>query len=158
MTSRTPALALAALVVLVLGACSAADGAGTASSDAGGMIEMAVSETCDDVSDSQCVSVNGTSVVAPAEFQEAGVEEASVAESDQSVVEVTFTDDGAEVLHALTEEAAGTGDLARLVVIRVGGELQAAVMVMEALTGNQVQIGLAPEADAQELVDLIQAG
>lgn len=157
MTSRTSGLALVALAVLVLGACSAADGDGVASADAGGMIEMAVSETCTDLSES-CVLVNGTSVVLPAAFEEAGVKEASVAASDQSVVDVTFTEDGAEVLHDLTEEAAGAGDPARLMVIRIGGELRSAVMVMEALTGDQVQIGLSPEADAQEMVDLIRAG
>jgi len=154
MINRPTRFTLSAVALLALSGCSTTAGA---ASDAGGMIEIAVSETCTDVSDSQCVSVNGTTVLIPAAFEEAGVTEATVAENDQSAVDVTFTADGAEVLHALTEEAAGAGESARL-VIRIGGELRAAVVVMEALTGDQAQIALTPEADAQELVDLIQAG
>lgn len=157
MTSRTPRLSLAVLAVLALSACSAAAGADEASPGTGGVIEMAISETCTDGSDAQCVSVNGTSVLLPSGFEVAGVRDSSVAEDGQNMVDVTFDNDGAEVFHALTEKAVGAGDSARL-VIKIGGELQAAVLVMEALTGDQAQIGLSPDVSAKEIVDLIRAG
>ena len=155
MTSRTPGLSVVILAVLALSACSAA--ADEASSGTGGTIELAISETCAERSDSQCVSVNGENVLLPSAFEQAGVEESSVAGDGQNAVDVTFNADGAEILHALTEKAARAGDSARL-VISIGGELQAAVVVMEALEGDQVQIALSPHDNVQEIVDLIQGG
>ena len=157
MTSRTPRLSVVILAVLALSACSAAAGADEASSGTGGTIELAISETCAEGSDSQCVSVNGENVLLPSAFEQAGVEESSVTGGGQNAVDVTFNADGAEVLHALTEKAARAGDSARL-VISIGGELQAAVVVMEALEGDQVQIALSPDDNVQEIVDLIQGG
>lgn len=154
MISRTPRFALVALALLTLSACSAAAG-DDASSGTGGTIELAVSETCTEGSDPQCVSVNGQSVLLPSAFEQAGVEESAVAVNGQNAVDVTFNEDGAAVFHALTEQAAGAGNAARL-VIRIGGELQAAVQVMEALEGDQVQIAVSPDDSAQEIVDLIQ--
>lgn len=153
MTSRTSRLRLVALAVLALSACSATAGTEDAST-AGHTIEMAVSESCTDAAASECVSVNGEAVVLPTAFDRAGVETASVAEDGQNAIDVTFTAAGAEVLHALTEQAAVAGNTARL-VIRIGGELRAAVVVMQALEGDEVQIGLAEENSAPELVDLI---
>lgn len=154
MTFRTSMLTSAVLAVLMLSACSAA-GADEASPDSGGSIEMAVSEVCTDVSDATCVLVNGTSVLLPSAFEQAGVTDARVADGGQNAVEVTFDQSGAEILHTLTENAAGAGETARL-VIRIGGKLQAAVVVMEALDGDQAQISLAPDESAQDIVDLIQ--
>jgi preprotein translocase subunit SecD len=155
MTFRTSRLALAAMALLALSACSSSAGADEASSGTGGTIEMAVSDTCTAGSDSQCVSVNGESVLLPSTFEEADVKDSSVAESGQSTVDVTFTADGAKVWQELSEEAVGAGDSARL-VIKVGDELQSAVRVMEAMKGDQVQIALGPDGNAQDLVDLIQ--
>ena len=157
MTSRTPRLSAVVLAVLVLSACSSAAGADEPSSGAGGMVELAVAETCGEGSESPCVLVNGENVSLPDAFEEAGVEDASVAGGGQSAVDVTFTADGATVLHELTEQAVEAGDQARL-VMRIGGEVQAAVVVMEALTGDQLQIGLSPDESAQELVDQIREG
>lgn len=156
MTFRTPILTSAVLAVLALSACSAG-GADESSTDTGGSIEMAISEVCAEASYSECVSVNGTSVLLPSAFEQAGVTNARVADGSQNAVEVTFDQGGAEILHSLTEKAAEAGDTARL-VIRIGGELQAAVVVMEALEGDQAQIGLAPDENAQDIVDLIRGG
>ena len=156
MTSRTPMLTSAVIAVVLLSACSTA-GADQTPSGTGGTIEMAITDVCAEASDTGCVVVNGTSVVAPTGFEQAGVTSARVADGAQNAVEVTFDQDGAEILHALTEEAAGAGEAVRL-VIRIGGELQAAVVVMEALVGDQAQIGLAPDESAQDIVDLIQGG
>jgi hypothetical protein len=145
------------LAVLALSACSAAAGADEPSSGTGGLIEMAVAETCAEGPDSPCVLVNGENVFLPDAFEEAGVEDASVAGDGQNAVDVTFTADGATVLHEFTEQAVEAGDQARL-VLRIGGELQAAVVVMEVLKGDQLQIGLSPDESAQELVDLIRGG
>lgn len=157
MASRTPRVFLAVLAVLALSACSATALPDEAPSDTAGMIEMAVSETCTEGSDSQCVSVNGQHVLLPSAFEQANVKDSSVAENGKNAVEVTFDEDGAEVLHTLTETAAEAGESARL-VMKIGGELRAAAAVMEALEGGQVQIHLSPDDSAQELVDLIQGG
>ena len=157
MASRTPRFALVVLVVLALSACSAAGSAEERPSVTGGTIELAVSETCTEVSP-QCVSVNGENVVLPSAFERAGVEDAAVAEGEgQNAVDVTFSDDGQAVLHALTEKAAQAGTAARL-VMKIGGELQAAVAVMQALEGDHLQINLSPKDSAQEVVDLIHEG
>ena len=156
MTSRTSALSIVAPVMLALSACSASDAAGQTPSTTGGMIELAVSETCADAADPACLSVNGQRVLLPSSFELAEVEDATVAEdSGQNVVGVTFTEDGAEVFHTMTEQAAQAGSSARL-VISIGQQMRAAVAVPQAMTGDQVQIILSPDEDAQEVVDLIR--
>ena len=158
MNSRTLRLSLIALVVLVLSACSAADGAEKRSSVTGGAIELAVSEMCTDVSDPQCVVVDGVNIVLPPVFERANVEDANVAADEgRNAVDVTFSKDGAVVFNTLSDKAAEAGGTARL-VMKIGGEIQAAVTVMQALEGNQVQIVLSPEDSAQEVLDLIRAG
>ena len=119
---------------------------------------MAVSQTCAASSDLHCVAVTGENVVLPSAFERAGVGDAAVAEGEgRNAVDVTFSEDGAVVFHALTEKAAGAGSTARL-VMRIGGELKAAVVVMQAMEGDQVQIGLSPDDNAQGVVDLIRRG
>jgi hypothetical protein len=162
MTSRSSTLALSALIGsaligLALGGCSAAEDADRPAPDTGGTIELAVSETCADAADPQCVLVDGQSVALPTGFEKAGVLAATVADGDgQNAVAVTFDDDGATVLHALTETVADGGAGARL-LIRITGEIEAAVVVMEALEGDEVQISLSPDESAQDLVDRIRA-
>jgi hypothetical protein len=161
--SRTPRLYLVVLAVLVLSACSAAagnsgaSGTNSTSPSAGAAIELAVSETCTEGSDPECVSVNGENVLLPATFERAGVQDSGIAGNGLNAVNVTFSEDGAVVLHSLTEKAAGAGSSARL-VLKIGGELKAAVVVMAALDGDQVQFSLAPDDSAQQVVDQIQEG
>ncbi|TFC05043.1 hypothetical protein E3O42_04095 [Cryobacterium adonitolivorans] len=157
MASRAPVLTLAAFAVLALSACSTTAGAEEAPSGTGGMIEMAISESCIEGSDSQCVSINGTSVVLPTSFEEAGIKDSSVAEDGQNMVDVTFNDEGTKVFQRLTKEAADAGVSVRL-VIRIGGELQASVLVLDAMTGDQAQLGFSSEVNAQEMLEQIQAG
>jgi hypothetical protein len=156
MIPRTARLSAAVFAVLVLGACTTPAGADETPTRAGGTIEMAISETCSSGSDPLCVTVNGESVLLPSAFEEAGVQDSGVAEDGQNMVDVTFTADGATVLHTLTETAVAAGQSSRL-VIKIGDELQAAVVVMEALTGNQVELALSPETNAEDIVALIQA-
>ncbi|TFD35945.1 hypothetical protein E3T40_07240 [Cryobacterium sp. TMT1-19] len=86
------------------------------------------------------------------------MKDASIAEGEGSdAVEVTFTEDGAVVFNALTVKAVQAGDSARL-IIKIGGEIQAAVVVMEAMEGDHVQISVSPEDNAQKIVDLIHKG
>ncbi|MBC7594814.1 MAG: hypothetical protein H7288_12895 [Kineosporiaceae bacterium] len=158
MASRTPRLALVVLVVLAVSGCSAGVGAGDTASDTGGAIELAVSQTCADGADPQCVQVNGENVVLPSALERAGVKEATIAEGEgQNAVDVTFTEGGAVVFNALTVKAVQAGDSARL-IIKIGGEIQAAVVVMEALEGDHVQISVSPDDNAQKIVDLIHKG
>lgn len=157
MTSRPPLLAVIALVVVALSGCSAPVGAAETPTDAGGAIELAAAETCTDGSDPECLVINGESLLLPSAFERAGVEDAVVAAGDQNAVDVTFDADGTLVLQAVTEQVADAGDTARL-VIRIDGEVVAAVVVMEALTDDEVQIALSPEDSAQDIVDSIRAG
>ncbi len=154
MTSRTRGLYLLAPVLLTLSACSTEGGTDEKSPIAQGAIEFAISELCAEKSDSQCVLVNGESIMLPSTFERAGVEAAVVAEGEgHNAVDLMLTDDGATILHTLTEEAAG--GTARL-VMKIGDEIMAAVMVAEAVEGKQLQIALAPDDDAKRIVELIQ--
>jgi hypothetical protein len=140
------------------GACSTPGGPNGTSSSTGAAIELAVSKTCAEASDPHCVSGNGENVALPSAFERAGVEDAAVAEgAGQNAVGVTFDEDGAAVFHTLTKQAARAGRTARL-VIKIGDELQAAVVVPQALEGDQVQIMLSPDESAQKVVDLIRGG
>jgi hypothetical protein len=158
MNSPTLHIASLVLVVLALSACSSTPGIVATPTNAGGAIELAVSQTCATSSGPQCVAVNGENVVLPAVFERAGVGNAAVAEGEgRNAVDVTFNQEGAVVFRALTEKAAGAGSTARL-VMRIGGELKAAVVVMQAMENDQVQIGLSPDDNAQGVVDLIRRG
>lgn len=154
MTSQTRRLYLLLPVLVALSACSTVGGNDATSPKSHGAILLAISEKCTEVSESQCVSVNGESIVLPSTYEPAGVEAAAVATGEgQSAVDVTFTDHGAAVLHTLTEQAAG--GTSRL-VMKAGDKIIGAVVVAEALQGEELQIGLSPDASAQEIVDLIQ--
>lgn len=158
MNPLTPRLALAVLTMLALSACSPnADGSQTPS-DTGAAVEAAVSETCVAGSDPKCVLVKGENVVLPSDFERVGVKNVSAA-GDQSpnTVDVTFTKDGTKVFRALTEKAAQTGSSERL-LLKIGGEVQAVVTVMQAIDNGRVQIDFSPDHSAQEAIDLIQAG
>lgn len=157
MNSRAAGFSLTALAIMMtLSACSPGGGADNTPSITSGTIELAVTETCTGGSDAKCVSVDGVNVVLPAAFAQAGVEEATAAEGQgPHAVDVTFTKEGATVLHNLTEQAAQAGNSARL-VIKVGGEMQAAVTVMEAVNEGQLQMSFSPNTSAQEAIDLIQ--
>lgn len=154
MSSRARWFCVAVPVLLVLSGCSAAGNAGTASSTSGGAIELAVSETCAEASNPQCVSVNGENVVLPSAFESAGVANAAVAEG-QHAVGVTFDHGGAAVFHTLTKQTAQAGASARL-LIKIGDEIQAAVSVPQAMETDQVQIMISPDASAQKVVRKIQ--
>ncbi len=154
MTSRTRGLYLLAPVLLTLSACSTDGATDEKSPIAQGAIEFAISELCAEMSDSQCVLVNGESIMLPSTFERAGVEAAVVAEGEgHNAVDLMLTDDGAAILHTLTEEAAG--GTARL-VMKIGDEILAAVMVAEAVEGKQLQIALSPDDDAKRIVELIR--
>ena len=158
MASRTPRFSLVVLSVLALSACSAGVGVDGTSSVTGGAIELAVSDTCGGETDSRCLAVNGQNIILPSTFERAGVENAAVAQGDgQNAVDVTFTESGAAVLQALTEKAAHSGDTARL-VMKIDGEIRAAVAVMQALEGDYLLIHLSPEDNAQEVVDALHGG
>jgi hypothetical protein len=159
MSFRAIRLSLVVVAVLASSACSAERGTddGSSSSTAGA-IELAVSETCGDETDPQCVSVNGQSVVSPSTFERAGVEEVAVIEpGGPNGVEVTFDAEGTKVFHELTAEAVEAGDTARL-VLKAGDEILSAVQVTQVMDGDRVQIGLGPDESARDLVDLIRAG
>ena len=85
------------------------------------------------------------------------MKDSSAAEGGQNAVDVTFDEAGAKVFQTLTKLTAESGESARL-VIRIGGELQAAVAVMEAVEDDLVRIGLSSEDNAQDVVDLIEEG
>ena len=155
MIFRARRLALVGLCALLLSGCSAAVDPDASPASAGGMIELAVSEACVDGSDPQCTAIGGDYVVLPSAFVQAAVRDAVVSDSpQQNAVEVTFTSDGAAVLNDLTNEAVQGGSESRL-LFKIGGDVVAAVLVMEAVDGDQVTIALSPEEDPQQVVDLL---
>jgi len=150
-------------VLFLLSACTTAganpppSATGTPSSS-GGSIGLAVSKTCAEMSDPQCVSVNGEDIVRPSAFDKAGVDSATVDHSTkQDVVDVTFDKDGAAILHTLTKQAMQDGSTARLIV-EIGGNLKAAVTVLHTLDGPELELLLAPDDNAKHVVQQISAG
>lgn len=116
---------------------------------------MAISETCAEGSDPQCISVGEQYVLRPSAFERAAVDDAAVADGNQqNAVEVTFSAEGATVLNMLTKKAAAAGEQARL-VLKIGDSIRAAVIVPEALEGNQITILLSPDDSAQDVVSLL---
>lgn len=147
-------LALTLPLVVTLSACSAAGVREPTPPPGRGAIELALAGMCEQGTDTTCTPVNGESITTPSAFERADVEAAAaVAGAAQSAVDVTFTDEGAAVLHTLTEQAAGGS---QRLVMKVGDEIIAAIVVAEPLEGKQVQIALSNDADAQRMADLIQ--
>lgn len=155
MDPRRRGISLLALVALAVSGCSAEVESGEPAGSSGGTVELAVSETCAEGSDPQCVPIDGQYVMSPATFEPATAEKAAVAENDgQSAVDLTFTDEGAAVLKSLTEEAVQAGDEARL-IMKIGDEMRFAVAVPEVVTSDAVTIPFSSADSAQEFVDLI---
>lgn len=155
MTIRRGRFALVVFISLTVCGCSAATDFDEPPAPAGGTIELAVSETCTAGSDPQCTPVGDEYVMRPVAFEKATVEEAVVSEGpQQNAIDVTFTSEGAAVLSDLTDRASQSGSESRLLV-KIGDEIVAAVVVKEALDGDEVTIGLAPEDDPQEVIDLL---
>lgn len=158
MTQHTARFAFVILVSLGLCGCAVAGDSETPAARRGGSIQMAVTQTCDAGSDPQCIPMGDEHLMRPSDFEEAAVETAVARTDDtQNAVDVTFTDQGAEVLNDLTTQASDADDESRLLV-KAGDEIVSAVSVMEPISGNQVTFGLSPEDEADAIVELIQAG
>ncbi|MGO1727738.1 hypothetical protein ACTXJU_16460 [Glutamicibacter ardleyensis] len=158
MNSLTPRLSLAILSMVALSACSANAGMNQTPSVTGAAVEVAVSETCVAGSDPKCVLIKGENVVVPSGFERVGVNNVSAAgDQGPNTVDVTFTKDGTKVFRDLTEKAAQAGTSERL-LLKIGGEVQAVVTVMQAIDNGRVQIDFSPDHSAEEAIELIQAG
>ena len=156
MTQRTSGFALALLVSLGLCGCTAATDSSPSPEPTGGSIGLAVSETCDEGSESQCIPVGNEHVMEPSVFEDAAVENAVASDTtEQSSIDVTFTDEGADVLHNLTTQASDADAESRL-LIKVDDEILAAVAVHEPLSGDHVGLGLSPEDDPDAIIELIR--
>jgi preprotein translocase subunit SecD len=154
-TIRSTKIALELLAVLALSACASGGSSGGTSSDGQAKIELAVSETCAAGSSAQCVAINGENVLTPPAFEDADVESAAAVESNgQSLVQVTFTDNGGAVLNTLTAQAAKAGSKARL-VMKADGDIIGAPVVMQAIESREVSIVVSPDGNAQALADSI---
>lgn len=143
------------VAVLLLSGCASEAGAADPGATAGA-IELAVSETCAADSAPECVDVNGEYVIVPdAGFSRAGVESVAAAGDEAgNAVDVTLTSEGAAVLESATAEAAQAGDDARL-VIKVGGEVFAAVAVAEPLEGEHFLLALPPKLSAEGFTERV---
>lgn len=150
MNSRIARFSLAILFALALGACSANPGANPPPAATGGAIEVAVSKTSTEGSDPKCISVNGEHVMLPNTFERVDVQEASPTDGQgPNTVDVTFTEAGSQAFYTLTEKAAQAGSTDRL-LLKIGGELQAAVTVIEATDNGLIQINFSPELKSSE--------
>ena len=148
MSAHRSRIAVITFLGLTLSGCSA--------DDTGGTIEMALTETCVEGSGPQCVVVEGEAVREPAVFEQADVQSAVRSQAQENAIEITFSPEGADVLADLTRKAVEAGTDSR-VVLRVGGELVAAVVVMEPLEDAEVMISLGPDRDPEELLDRIRS-
>ncbi|GAT74478.1 hypothetical protein MHM582_2983 [Microbacterium sp. HM58-2] len=148
MNAHWSRIAVIALLGLALSGCSAGD--------TGGTIEMALTETCVEGTDPQCVVVEGEAVRQPSAFEQAEVQRAVRSQAQENAIEITFSPEGADVLEDLTRKAVEAGTDSR-VVLRVGGELVAAVVVMEPLEDAEVMISFGPDRDPEELLDRIRS-
>ena len=156
MIARPHRFALTLFAVLALSGCSV--GSGTTEPAADGGIQLAITGVCPEQSEQGCTQIDGEAFLTPKGYQRAGVSDAGVRdEGGQAVINVTLDADGAGVLQSLTREAFEAGGDARL-VFKVGDEVLSAVTVMQPLKGDQISITVGPEANAQQLVDLISAG
>lgn len=124
----------------------------TEGSSAGGTLELAVSGTRIEGSDPLCTLAGDAQVMRPDAFERALVESARVSERSDAVV-VQLTADGAAVLHDLSDRAARKGSDARL-ILKIGDQLRA-VVVKEPLSGESLTIGLSPDDDPAELLELL---
>ncbi len=117
---------------------------------------LALSETCTEGSDPQCIAVGDNHVMRPSTFERAPVADAAAGEGQrQDAVDITFTAEGAAVLHDLTGQAAKAGSDSRL-LLKAGGEIIGATVVMEALLGDRITVALPPERTALEVIDLMR--
>lgn len=92
----------------------------------------------------------------PSVFEDAAVENAVASDTtEQSSIDVTFTDEGADVLHDLTTQASDADAESRL-LIKVDDEILGAVAVHEPLSGDHVGLGFSPEDDPDAIIELIR--
>lgn len=153
-------LAAMAPLLLTLTACAGGGSAGeettpapldNSSTESAPALEMAVSETCADDSNSQCVSINGESVlVIPSDFERVGVDTATSA--GPSAIDVTLNRDGAEIVQRLTTEALQASENARLVT-KLDTDLLSAVRVQGTLHSEHLQIHISPGVDADSVLE-----
>ncbi|UNK69967.1 hypothetical protein [Microbacterium sp. H1-D42] len=116
---------------------------------------MAISETCAEESGLQCILVAGDYVMRPSSFERAAVADAAASDGQQqNAVDITFTTEGAAVFNDLTGQAAQAGAESRL-LIKFGDEVIGAIVVMEALQGDQVTIAVPSEHTPQEVLELL---
>jgi hypothetical protein len=154
MTFRRYRLVLVSILALALSGCDPTGVPGTTPPATGGFVELAVSETCAEESNPHCIHIGDDYVMRPSTFEDAPVANAAASEGQQDAVDLTFTAEGAAVLQDLTDQAAQAEGDARL-LLKAGGKIVGATVVMEALQGDHVTIALPPEHTAQEVLDLI---
>lgn len=155
MTFRRYRLVLVSILALALSGCGTTGVPGTTPPATAGFVELAVSETCAEESSPQCIHIGDDYVMRPSTFEDAPVANAAASEGQQQdAVDLTFTAEGAAVLQDLTDQVAQAEGDARL-LLKAGGKIIGATVVMEALQGDHVTIALPPEHTAQEVLDLI---
>lgn len=155
MIFRRCRLAAVSVLALALSGCATATVPGTTPTASESFVELAISERCTEGSDPQCILVGDDYVMRPSTFERAPVANAAASEGQQQdAVDITFTAEGAAILHDLTGQAAQAGGDSRL-LLKAGGEIIGAAVVMEALQGDHVTIALPPERTAVEVLDLV---
>ncbi len=157
MTFRRRRRALVSILALALSGCATTAVPGTTpTATPKGFLELAISETCTEGSDPQCILIGDDYVMRPATFEDAPVANAAASEGqEQEAVDITLTAEGAAVLHDLTGQAAQARGESRL-LFRAGGEIIGSTVVMEALQGDHITIALPSEHTAREVLDLIR--
>ena len=150
-------------VLLALGACGQAPAGDpgeltTSTSNPGGAVHLAASQTCMPGSVAECQAVGDEHVVvAPSEFTRVGVVTATPAADGSAAVDVVFDPEGATAFLEASRQVVDEGDSGRL-VLRINDQVICAVRVPSTVAVTRLHISLPDHLHAQDVVRQITEG
>ena len=147
-------------MLLTLGACGQAKAGDpvASTSDRGGAIGLAVSQTCTPGSRPDCEAIGDEYViVAPSDFARVGVTTATPAPDGSGAVDLVLDAEGARAFSEASGQVAQKGDDGRL-VLSVEAEVLSAVRVPTPVAVKHMQISLPDHLRAEDVARQISGG
>ncbi len=146
-------------MMLALSACGQASAGDPASSTSnhGGAVQFAASQTCTPGAGPECQAVGDEHVVTPSEFTRVGVVTATPAADGSAAVDVVFDTQGATAFLEASRQVVEKGESGRL-VLRIDDQVISAVRVPSAVAVTQMHIVLPDHLHAQDVVRQITEG
>lgn len=147
-------------MLLALGACGqvAAEDPDRSTSDRGGAVQLAASQTCTPGSGPDCVSVGGEHIVVTAsDFIRVGVVSATPARDGIPAIDVEFDAEGAMAFSQASKDVVEKGDGGRL-VLRADEHVLGAVRVPSPLAPSELRIFLQDDLSAEDAARWIIGG